>query len=264
MMTKDDSNISFLNDLIDYVGILNANEISFEEKYSVEQINQFEEYTLNKLDIPFDKFVTELSHTKLKSKLNQSSKAIKEATCFNSSLLDKFEIYDMNTEPDKLEFSFHETKFGLIVIASTSIGICHIAFEENKEIAFAHLSKRYSQSQLIENENLIHNLIQVHIHTGKVIKNSITLHLKATHFQLEVWKALLCIPSSMLVTYTDIANYMNKPNGSRAVGTAIGDNPIAYLIPCHRVLPVTGVIGEYAWGSARKSILIASELAKGI
>jgi AraC family transcriptional regulator, regulatory protein of adaptative response / methylated-DNA-[protein]-cysteine methyltransferase len=90
----------------------------------------------------------------------------------------------------------------------------------------------------------------------------IKLHLKGTDFQLKVWETLLRIPMGGLTTYKDIAGRIGNPQASRAVGTAVGDNPVAYLIPCHRVIQSTGVIGQYHWGAGRKTAMIGWEAAR--
>jgi AraC family transcriptional regulator of adaptative response/methylated-DNA-[protein]-cysteine methyltransferase len=92
--------------------------------------------------------------------------------------------------------------------------------------------------------------------------DQIKLHLKGTAFQLRVWETLLKIPMGELTTYSGLAEKLNKPQASRAVGKAIGSNPVAFLIPCHRVIRATGVIGEYHWGSTRKTAMIGWEAAK--
>jgi AraC family transcriptional regulator of adaptative response/methylated-DNA-[protein]-cysteine methyltransferase len=86
--------------------------------------------------------------------------------------------------------------------------------------------------------------------------------LKGTDFQIKVWETLIKIPSGRLSTYGKIANQIENPKASRAVGSAIGDNPVAYLIPCHRVIQSTGTIGQYHWGSSRKAAIIGWEAAR--
>lgn len=92
--------------------------------------------------------------------------------------------------------------------------------------------------------------------------NQIKLHLNATPFQLKVWEALLKIPLGHLTTYGAIAKEIAAPKASRAVGTAIGSNPVAFLIPCHRVIQATGNIGGYAWGNTRKTAMIGWEASQ--
>jgi len=90
----------------------------------------------------------------------------------------------------------------------------------------------------------------------------IKLHLKGTSFQLKVWQALLAIPTGGLSTYASVAGVIGQPTASRAVGSAVGDNPVAFLIPCHRVIKSTGEFGQYHWGADRKSAIIGWEAAK--
>ena len=96
----------------------------------------------------------------------------------------------------------------------------------------------------------------------KVHKEGLILHLKGTPFQLQVWETLLNIPSGALSTYGSIAKHLKNPLASWAVGTAVGSNPIAVLIPCHRVLRASGGIGQYRWGTVRKMALIGLEALK--
>ena len=94
--------------------------------------------------------------------------------------------------------------------------------------------------------------------------DKVKLHLKGTPFQIKVWETLLKIPMGKLSTYGSIAKEIDSPKASRAVGTAIGDNPVAFLIPCHRVIQSTGNFGEYHWGSIRKTAMIGWEAAQTI
>jgi AraC family transcriptional regulator of adaptative response/methylated-DNA-[protein]-cysteine methyltransferase len=89
-----------------------------------------------------------------------------------------------------------------------------------------------------------------------------SLFLKGTNFQTKVWKALLRIPPGAVTTYGRLARVMGAPKSARAVGSAVAKNPIAYLIPCHRVIRETGVLGEYRWGSARKRAILGWEAAQ--
>lgn len=90
----------------------------------------------------------------------------------------------------------------------------------------------------------------------------VKLHLKGTGFQLKVWEALLKIPTGLLATYGSLASHIQVPNASRAVGSAIGANPVAFLIPCHRVIQSTGTLGGYMWSAARKAAIIGWEASK--
>lgn len=92
--------------------------------------------------------------------------------------------------------------------------------------------------------------------------STIKLHLKGTSFQLKVWETLINIPLGSLSTYAGVAKTINNPTASRAVGSAVGDNPVAFLIPCHRVIKSTGEFGQYHWGAVRKSAIIGWEAAR--
>jgi len=92
--------------------------------------------------------------------------------------------------------------------------------------------------------------------------NQIKLHLKGTDFQLKVWEILLKVPIGQLETYGHIAERIQNPKASRAVGSAIGDNPVAFLIPCHRVIQANGAFGQYHWGATRKAAMIGWEAVK--
>lgn len=162
----------------------------------------------------------------------------------------------------KINYSFCETLFGTVMIGSTNIGICHMAFEAHKEVAIENLKKIFPNAQFFESRD------DMQLKALKVFRASwkdldeIKLHLLGTPFQLKVWEALLKIPSGSLSTYGAIAKEIEKPKSFRAVGTAIGSNPVAYLIPCHRIIRSNGELGGYMWGTNRKQAIIAWEALK--
>jgi AraC family transcriptional regulator of adaptative response/methylated-DNA-[protein]-cysteine methyltransferase len=88
---------------------------------------------------------------------------------------------------------------------------------------------------------------------------SLALHVRGTNFQLKVWRALLEIPEGAVTTYGALATRVGDPKASRAVGTAVGSNPVSYLIPCHRVIRASGALGGYAWGVERKAVMLFRE-----
>ncbi|HUH52213.1 MAG TPA: methylated-DNA--[protein]-cysteine S-methyltransferase [Flavobacterium sp.] len=161
-----------------------------------------------------------------------------------------------------IKYSFAETIFGRVLMASTQKGICYIAFSEDDKLALAVLEKRFSQAHFAYETDAIQQQALLHFSPKTIHSNSLPLHLKATDFQLKVSQALLKIPMASLVTYADIAMAIRQPKAARAVGTAIGSNLIALLIPCHRVIPSTGLIGEYMWGPTRKKAIIGWEAAQ--
>ncbi|MFN8349659.1 MAG: methylated-DNA--[protein]-cysteine S-methyltransferase [Spirosomataceae bacterium] len=161
-----------------------------------------------------------------------------------------------------INYSYAQTPFGNILVASTPKGICHIAFADDEQTAFEVLQKSFPNARFQHILDLNQqNALLIFTHDWQKL-HQIKLHLKGTDFQLKVWESLLKIPMGKLATYGQIAHQIQKPTASRAVGTAIGDNPVAFLIPCHRVIQATGVFGQYHWGSNRKTAIIGWEAAQ--
>jgi AraC family transcriptional regulator of adaptative response/methylated-DNA-[protein]-cysteine methyltransferase len=161
-----------------------------------------------------------------------------------------------------INYSFSESPFGDIIVASTKKGICHMAFYTNEETAFLEMKYHYPNAQFLQiTDSLQQAALLIFNQKGSQLPQ-IKLHLKGTDFQLKVWETLLKIPMGQLATYGAIAQQIEKPNASRAVGTAIGKNPVAFLIPCHRVIQATGALGGYMWGTTRKTAIIGWESAQ--
>jgi AraC family transcriptional regulator of adaptative response/methylated-DNA-[protein]-cysteine methyltransferase len=161
-----------------------------------------------------------------------------------------------------INYNFTESPFGDIIVASTQKGICHMAFYTNEENAFLELKNHYPNAQFLQiTDSLQQAALLIFNQKGSQLPQ-IKLHLKGTDFQLKVWETLLKIPMGQLATYGAIAQQIEKPNASRAVGTAIGKNPVAFLIPCHRVIQATGALGGYMWGTTRKTAIIGWESAQ--
>ncbi len=158
-----------------------------------------------------------------------------------------------------IQYNFYLTPFGEFLIASTIKGICFISFVESKSESIKELHNNFPNALFLNETNGIHERALSIFKNDWTNLKGVKLHLKGTEFQLKVWQALLKIPFADLYTYSQIAHHINSPKASRAVGTAIGSNPIAYLIPCHRVIQSTGLIGGYMWGSNRKKAIIAWE-----
>lgn len=148
---------------------------------------------------------------------------------------------------------------GLCFIAAGELGICYLGFPRlrQEEEILELLRGEWPQAVFIEDDLAMGKLAMDIFQATK--KPVINIVLKGTDFQLSVWTALLAIPAGIVVTYTDIARHIQKPNAVRAVGTAIGNNPVSYIIPCHRVVPKTGGTGKYLWGSECKKNILASE-----
>jgi AraC family transcriptional regulator of adaptative response/methylated-DNA-[protein]-cysteine methyltransferase len=170
----------------------------------------------------------------------------------------------------QINYSFAESPFGDILVASTAKGICYMAFvdralENHKDAEAAaglDLQSHFPNARFRQVTDLIQqNALYIFTQDWSRLQQ-IKLHLKGTEFQLKVWEALLKIPMGKLSTYKDIAGRLGNPGASRAVGTAVGDNPVAFLIPCHRVIQSVGAFGQYHWGATRKTAIIGWEAAK--
>lgn len=158
-----------------------------------------------------------------------------------------------------INFSFAESPFGNIIVASTEKGICFMAFAENEENGFEDLKNKFPNAAFSRKLDWIQQNALFIFQNDWSKLSEIKLHLKGTDFQLKVWETLLKIPMGQLSTYGSIAYQIEKPNASRAVGTAIGSNPVAFLIPCHRVIQSSGIFGGYMWGNTRKTAIIGWE-----
>ena len=161
-----------------------------------------------------------------------------------------------------INYSFAETPFGNVIVASTPKGICYMAFADDRDIAFIELQQQFPNAKYQQLADAMQQNALFIFRRDWSELAAIKLHLKGTAFQLKVWEALLKIPMGGLNTYGNIAQKIELPNASRAVGSAIGDNPVAFLIPCHRVIRSTGEFGQYHWGSTRKTAIIWWEAAQ--
>ena len=160
-----------------------------------------------------------------------------------------------------IRYGVHPTPFGKCLIATTERGICHLSFVQTSEgDAIDHLVTDWKQARMIEDYKstmpLLEPIFDLRYNSrGKTLN----VHLRGTNFQLKVWQALLQIPAGAVTTYEGIASRIGKPSATRAVGTAVGHNPIAVLIPCHRVIRKVGEFGNYRYGALRKRALLARE-----
>lgn len=159
-----------------------------------------------------------------------------------------------------LTLSYHTfpTRFGLCLVAASGRGITNILFAESHKEAHAELRARWPHASIMHKRVSAHDAIE-HYFSGITPDSRIKLHLRGTNFQIKVWEALLSIPEGGVTTYQDIAERAGIANAQRATGTAIGANPVAHIIPCHRVLRASGHIGGYRWGATRKRAMLADE-----
>ncbi|MCW3093601.1 MAG: ada [Ferruginibacter sp.] len=161
-----------------------------------------------------------------------------------------------------INYSFAESPFGNILVASTPKGICYMAFSDDENRSLLELRSIFPAAKYRQMVDLVQqNALFIFTHDWQQLKE-IKLHLKGTPFQLKVWETLLKIPMGQLSSYGSIAASIENPRASRAVGSAIGDNPVAFLIPCHRVIQSSGTFGQYHWGSTRKTAIIGWEASR--
>lgn len=160
-----------------------------------------------------------------------------------------------------IRYGIHPSPFGKCLIATTDRGICHLGFVQSSEgDAIDILVASWTQAKMIEDYRSTSSIVESIFDLdsrGKPLK----VHLRGTNFQLKVWEALLQIPAGTVTTYEGIASRISKRSAMRAVGTAIGHNPIAVLIPCHRVIRKVGEFGNYRYGTLRKKALLAREFS---
>lgn len=165
-----------------------------------------------------------------------------------------------------INYCYAESPFGKLIVASTSKGICHMVFIEDEVKALAGLVSRFPNAEFHQVVDKLQQDALLIFQKDWSNLNQIKLHLNATPFQLRVWQTLLKIPLGNLTSYGEIARDLGKAGAARAVGSAIGSNPVAFLIPCHRVIRASGDSGSYRWGSTKKSAIIgweASQLSAG-
>lgn len=161
-----------------------------------------------------------------------------------------------------INYSFAESPFGNLIVASTEKGICHMAFADDEEGAFLFLKQRFPNAAYKQVVDFVQqNALYIFTHDWNKL-DQVKLHLKGTPFQLKVWETLLKIPAGKLATYKTIAQQVDNPNALRAVGSAVGQNPVAFIIPCHRVIQSAGTFGNYHWGATRKTAIIGWEAAR--
>jgi AraC family transcriptional regulator, regulatory protein of adaptative response / methylated-DNA-[protein]-cysteine methyltransferase len=162
-----------------------------------------------------------------------------------------------------ISFGFVETPFGPCLIAESPRGICHLSFVENEKVSLAGLRQDWPQADLRRDDLATGRLVKtIFTHIGDAgSRPPLRAFVCGTPFQVRVWRALLHVPPGTLTSYGRLAGAVGHPAAARAVGTAVGQNPLAYLIPCHRVIRETGVIGDYRWGRTRKRAMIARETA---
>ncbi|MGI9534173.1 MAG: methylated-DNA--[protein]-cysteine S-methyltransferase [Thermodesulfobacteriota bacterium] len=187
-----------------------------------------------------------------------------------SRLYDLFVTYEAVTPGEfktggnnlDINYGFHQTQFGKCLIGITNRGICYLSFlsGRDKDRYLNDLRNRWENASINENSKATSVFVDRIFKRNKRSRaKPFQLHLKGTNFQIKVWEALMMIPEGSLVTYSDLAKCIDRPNSVRAVSNAVANNPVSFLIPCHRVIKKSGVFHNYRWGKERKIAIILSE-----
>lgn len=161
----------------------------------------------------------------------------------------------------QIRYGLYDSPFGASAIATTVRGICNLQFlaAANRDAVEILVRAAWPQAELIEDNDLVRAIGDRIFQPFGDSSLPISLHVKGTNFQIQVWRALLKIPFGGVVTYQGVGSVLGQPSAARAIGNAIGRNPVGYLIPCHRVIRASGELGGYRWGTARKSVLLGWE-----
>ncbi len=159
-----------------------------------------------------------------------------------------------------IRYGVHPSPFGPCLILRTARGVCGLAFAapERRDEALTELARGVEAAAFVEDPGATAGIAQRIFNAG-ASGGGVGLHLRATPFQIKVWRALLAVPSGCVTSYGDLARRIGMPRASRAVGTAVGSNPVAWIIPCHRVIRASGVLGEYRWGREHKLAMLSVE-----
>jgi len=214
----------------------------------------------------------------LKEKLEETKNLVEAAE--SAGLSSQSRVYDLFTTLEamtpqeyklkgagiKIDYGFHETPFGLCLLGVTERGISWLSFlneDEDNRKAVESMKEHWHNSIFHQDQELTKHFVQQIFNRGGIDKK-LHLFVKGTNFQIKVWDALLKIPTGQVTTYQNIAKTIDSPKALQAVGSAVGSNHIAYLIPCHRVIRKDGILGEYRWSPVRKKSMIGWEMAKSI
>ena len=228
------------------------------------------------------RFLQHLTVDFLKKKLQESKNIVEAAE--SAGLSSQSRVYDLFTTLEavtpqeyklhgsgiRIEYGFHETPFGTCLIGSTERGICWLSFVnigDDPKIEMEKMKEHWYQSIFHQDQMLTSRFIEQIFKRGGVpiaigTQSKIHVFVKGTNFQIKVWEALLRLPIGSVTTYQNIAERIHNPRAMQAVGSAVGSNHIAYLIPCHRVIRKDGILGEYRWSALRKKSIIGWEMAK--
>jgi AraC family transcriptional regulator of adaptative response/methylated-DNA-[protein]-cysteine methyltransferase len=211
--------------------------------------------TLNELK---KEIQNENSIQKLSEKIGLSSQSRVYDLFVKSESVTPFEYKNKGTNI-KIEYGIHNSPFGICFIANTARGVCGLEFIDNETQVIKNFNEKWENATITKNQKETQKLIKLIFYSENA---SIKTLLFGTEFQIKVWEALLKIPFGKLASYQHISDYIESPKANRAVGSAIGKNNLAFIIPCHRVIRTTGEIGQYKWNCSRKTALIGWEKSK--
>jgi AraC family transcriptional regulator, regulatory protein of adaptative response / methylated-DNA-[protein]-cysteine methyltransferase len=163
----------------------------------------------------------------------------------------------------QIGYGIHPTPFGECLIATTSRGICNLHFLDTTSQNVADiLSLEWSNADIIQDQQATKEICDRIFTPVAANSKPLILFVKGTNFQIQVWRALLRVPFGGVTTYQGLAEAMGRPTAARAVGNALGRNPVGYLIPCHRVIRESGELGGFRWGLDRKTVLLGWEASQ--
>jgi len=224
------------------------------------------------------RFLQYLTIDFLKTRLKESKNIIEAAE--SAGLSSQSRVYDLFTTLEAvtpheyklngsgitIEYGSHETPFGTCLIGITVRGVCWLSFVtigDQPLVEMEKMKEHWHQSIFSQNQILTENYIdKIFNRKNDEAHSKINVFVKGTNFQVKVWEALLRLPMGSVATYQNIAEKIKNPKAVQAVGSAVGSNHIAYLIPCHRVIRKDGILGEYRWSASRKKSIIGWEMAK--
>jgi len=164
----------------------------------------------------------------------------------------------------QIGYGIHKTPFGECLIAQTTRGICNLHFLDttDRDTAEQFLRSEWSNADIVQDQQATQEISDRILEPVVANRKPLVLLVKGTNFQIQVWRALLTIPFGGITTYQGLADAISRPTAARAVGNALGQNPVGYFIPCHRVIRESGELGGFRWGLERKTVLLSWEASR--
>lgn len=279
MIVTDDINYQRIEQAIQYL------EKNFQRQPELDEVAEqvhlspfhFQRIFTDWAGISPKRFLQFLTVDFLKKKLKESKNLVEAAE--SAGLSAQSRVYDLFTTLEavtpqeyrqkgsgiRIEYGIHETPFGACLMGVTERGICWLSFiqaDEDAKLRIEEMKQHWNSSVFHQNQELTAAFIQKIFHPGQHPGSKLHVFVKGTNFQVKVWEALLKIPLGTVTTYQGIAEQIQSPKAMQAVGSAVGSNHIAYLIPCHRVIRKDGILGEYRWNPTRKKGMIGWEMAR--